>query len=325
VEIRWGGVTANVPFRMLCLDGGGMRGVFTAALVAGLEEMLGGPLLNHIDLVAGTSTGGLVALGLAAGRSGQEMLDFYREHGRDIFSGHWPGRQLVMPKYSRKGFDQLLQKEFGDMLMRELGTPTCVSAYEAVSGQTRVFKTQHSDELYWGGDQLVWKVAAATSAAPTYFAPVQFREEDAHIDGGVWANNPSMIAITEAVRFFGREIRELRLLSIGTVAPRPKVPSFSAARRMGWPRWARPGLALLQGGPALGNHFQALHLLGPARYLRIGDRLETAGPVRLDDVDAAQPLAALGHRTALDQWREINELLGLSEHDGGAEGGQAAP
>ena len=307
-------------FRMLCLDGGGMRGVFTAALVAGLEEILSAPLIDHIDLVAGTSTGGLIALGLAAGRSGQQMLDLYRSHGREIFSGHWPGRQLVMPKYSRKGFDRLLQREFGDIHMRDLRTPTCISAYEAVSGQTRVFKTQHSDELYWGSDQLVWKVAAATSAAPTYFAPVQFTEEDAHVDGGVWANNPSMIALTEALRFFARDLHDLRLLSIGTVAPRPKVPSFSATRRMGWPRWARPGLALLQGGPSLGNHFQALHLLGAERYLRIGDRAESARPIKLDDVDAAQPLAALGHRTALDHWRDVRTLLDLPNTEAGAGG-----
>jgi uncharacterized protein len=197
--------------------------------------------------------------------------------------------------------------------MRDLDVPTCVSAYEAVSGQTRVFKTQHAADLYWGGDQLVWKVAAATSAAPTYFAPVQFREEDAHVDGGVWANNPSMIAVTEAVRRFSRQLSEIRLLSIGTVSPRPKVKSFAAARRMGLPRWASPGLALLQGGPALGNHFQALHLLGEDHYLRIGDRSEGAAPVALDDVKACQPLAALGHRLALDNWPKVRTVLELKQ------------
>ena len=288
-----------------------MRGVFTAAFIAGIEEVLGAPIAGHLDLIAGTSTGGLIALGLASGRSGQQMLDLYREHGGDIFAGGWPGRQLVMPKYSRKGFDRLLRAEFGELLMRDLKIPTCVSAYEAVSGQTRVFKTQHSDDLYWGGDQLVWKVAAATSAAPSYFAPVQFKEEDAHVDGGVWANNPAIIAITEAVRWFSHDLQDLRLLSVGTVSPRPKVRSFSATRRMGWPRWARPGLALLQGGPALGSHFQAMHLLGEDNYLRIGDRAEDAAPIKLDAVEAAQPLAALGHRLALDNWRDVRTLLQL--------------
>jgi uncharacterized protein len=296
-------------FRTLCLDGGGMRGVFTAAFIACIEERIGDRIANHVDLIVGTSTGGLIALGLAAGRSGQEMLDLYRDNGKAIFSRSWPGRNLLMPKYSRRGLDRLLQDEFGELLMRELGTPTCVSAYEAVSGQPRVFKTAHADDLYWGHDQVVWKVAAATSAAPSYFAPVQFMEEDAHVDGGVWANNPSMIAITEAVRRFKRSLTDIRLLSVGAVSPRPKIKSFSASRRMGWPRWLRPGLALLQGGPALGNHFQARLLLGEESYLRCDDHSGT--PIGLDDVKASQPLAALGHNAALENWPAVQRVLEL--------------
>jgi patatin-like phospholipase/acyl hydrolase len=304
-------------FRVLCLDGGGMRGVFGAAFIAAIEEVLGDPLASYLDLIVGTSTGGLIALGLASGRSGQEMLDLYRNHGREIFSGSWPGRKLLMPKYSRKGLDRLLRHEFGDLRMRDLNVATCVSAYEAVSGQTRVFKTAHADDLYWGGDQLVWKVAAATSAAPTYFAPVQFTEEDAHVDGGVWANNPSMVAITEAVRRFSHQLGEIRLLSVGTAAPRATVKSYRTARWMGLPRWARPGLALLQGGPALGNHFQALHLLGADHYLRVDDTAQGSAPVALDSVAACQPLAALGHRVALDRWPSVRGLLELGPAQNG--------
>jgi patatin-like phospholipase/acyl hydrolase len=298
-------------FRALCLDGGGMRGVFTASFIASVDGLVGGRLVDHVDLVAGTSTGGLVALGLASGRTGREMLDLYREHGQEIFSGGWPGRQFLRPKYRRSGLDNLLKREFGDLRMRELDIPVCISAYEVVSGQTRVFKTAHASDLYWGHDQLVWKVAAATTAAPTFFAPVQFTDEDAHVDGGVWANNPSMIAITEAVRRFDRRLDEIRLLSVGTNSPRARVKSFAAAKRMGLPRWARPALALLQGGPALGNHFQALHLLGPERYLRIGDRPDSAQPIALDDVKASQPLAALGHQAALDHWPGVVRLFEL--------------
>jgi hypothetical protein len=195
--------------------------------------------------------------------------------------------------------------------MRDLPIPTCVPAYEAVSGQTRVFKTKHAPDLYWGHEQFVWKVAAATAAAPTYFPPVQFSDEDAHVDGGVWANNPSMIGITEAVSRFGRTLAEIRLLSVSTVPPRARVRSFRAARRMGLPAWAKPALALLQAGPSLGNHYQSLLLLGTDNYLRIGDRADDASAVRLDDVDACRPLAALGHRAALDNWPRVRDLLDL--------------
>jgi uncharacterized protein len=288
-----------------------MRGVFSASFIACLEELLKDRLANHLDLIAGTSTGGLIGLGLASGRSGQDMLNLYRNHGREIFSGSWPGRKWLMPKYSRRGLDRLLKDEFGELLVRELKVPVCISAYEAVSGQTRVFKTAHADDLYWGHEQPVWKVAAATSAAPTYFEPVRFNEEDAHVDGGVWANNPSMVAITEAVRRFNRDLDDLRLLSVGTVAPRATIKSYRSARRMGLVRWAKPALALLQGGPSLGNHFQALHLLGEQHYLRVGDETEAAAAVSLDDVEACQPLAASGHRAALEAWPRVRQLLEL--------------
>jgi hypothetical protein len=112
-----------------------MRGVFTAELIAAVEQLLRGRLADQLDLIVGTSTGGLIALGLASRRSGPEMLDFHRNHGDEIFSGSWPGRKLLMPKYSRRGLDRLLRQEFGEL-------PTRDSAYEAVSGQTRVFKTE---------------------------------------------------------------------------------------------------------------------------------------------------------------------------------------
>jgi predicted acylesterase/phospholipase RssA len=296
-------------FRALCLDGGGMRGVFTAAFIACIEERMGDRIAKHVDVIAGTSTGGLIALGLAAGRSGQQMLDLYSENGARIFSGGWPGRGAFMPKYSRRGLDRLLQAEFADLRMRDLPTATCISAYEAVSGQPRVFKTDHAEGLYWGHEQLVWKVAAATSAAPSYFAPVQFTEADAHIDGGVWANNPSMIAITEAVRRFERPLADIRLMSVGTVSPRPRISSFGASRWMGKPRWLKPGLALLQGGAALGNHFQAKLLLGETNYLRCDD--DSSSPVALDNVDDCRPLAALGHNLALQRWPEVQQLFEL--------------
>lgn len=86
-------------------------------------------------------------------------------------------------------------------------------ARRLVRGTTRVWKDDHSPELRRGGDQLVWKVDAATSAAPTYFAPVQLGDADSHVDGGVWGNNPAIVGITEAVRYAGRDLRDIRMLS----------------------------------------------------------------------------------------------------------------
>ena len=189
------------PYRVLALDGGGLRGIFTAAVLSEAEDAFGPAFVDSFDLLAGTSTGGIIALGLASGRTCREMLHFYRDAGKKIFSRPRRVRRLIGPKYDRRALDELLRHELGEATrMNDLSKSVCITAHELVRGTTRVWKDDHSPDLRWGGDQLVWKVAAATSAAPTYFAPVQLGDADSHIDGGVWGNNPAMVGITEAVR-----------------------------------------------------------------------------------------------------------------------------
>jgi patatin-like phospholipase/acyl hydrolase len=297
------------PLKVVCLDGGGMRGLFTAAFIAGLEDVLKRPLIDCVDLLVGTSTGGLIALGLASSRSGSEMVDLYVEHGNEIFSHPRRMRRLLRPKYSRKNLDRVLRQYFGDLRMDDLILPTCITAYEALNGKPRVYKTKHHPGLYWGHEQLVWKVAAATSAAPTYFAPVQIEAGDGHVDGGVWANNPSLVGITEAVHRFGRSLNDIRLISVGTTAPAARLANPERAARMGLVGWARPAFELLQGGPGAGIHFQALQLLGTDHYLRIDDQSHRA--IKLDDVAACLPLRAVGTEQARARFDEIKRLLEL--------------
>jgi patatin-like phospholipase/acyl hydrolase len=193
------------PFRILALDGGGMRGVFTASYLAGLERALGRRVVDVVDLVVGTSTGGIIALGLASGRSAEEMLAFYLEHGPKIFGRSRPFPiWLFRPRYSRGPLDEALREQFGEMKMNELGKHVCITAHELITGNTRVLKDDHHPDLHWGGELLVWKVAAATAAAPSYFAPMQLGSQDSHVDGGVWSNNPALVGITEPSLLCGR-------------------------------------------------------------------------------------------------------------------------
>jgi patatin-like phospholipase/acyl hydrolase len=287
-----------------------MRGVFTASVVAAIEEITKRPITDDIDLVVGTSTGALIALGLASGRSGEELVSLYRDRGPEIF-GH-PRRitQWIRPKYSRSALDAVLQEYFGGLRMEDLALPTCITAYEALNGKPRVYKTKHHDGLYWGHEQLVWKVAAATSAAPTYFAPVEIEAGDRHVDGGVWANNPAVVGITEAVHRFGRRLEDIRVLSIGTAAPSARLHSGRNVERMGRARWLKPAFELLQSGPSAGTHYQALQLLGGDRYIRVDDK--TQAPLKLDDVGGCMALGVVGREQARARYDEINGVLGIS-------------
>lgn len=239
-------------YSILALDGGGLRGVFTAAVLAEAENAYGSGFIEAFDLLVGTSTGGIIALGLAAGHSCREMLEFYRSVGPQIFAHPRRIRRVLRPKYNRAVLDRVLMDEFGSCPRLFVFT-----AHELVSGTTRVWKDDHSPGLRWGGDQLVWKVAAATSAAPTYFAPIQLGDADSHVDGGIWGNNPAMVGITEAVHYAGREISDVRLLSIGTTSRPLRVGSHSVAARMGLLRWIPRLMELLQGSSSMAANNQA--------------------------------------------------------------------
>ena len=163
--------------------------------------------------------------------------------------------------------------------------------------------------MRWGGDLLVWKVAAATSAAPTYFAPVQLGDADSHIDGGVWGNNPALVGITEAVRYFGRNLDEIYLLSVGTTSYPLRTRSHHEAAKMGLRQWAWKTLDLLQGSSSMAANRQAGLLLGPDKYLRLDSEL--ARKVKLDDAKQCRPLEEWGHDVGRNHINAIQRLLNL--------------
>jgi patatin-like phospholipase/acyl hydrolase len=300
-------------YRVLSLDGGGLRGIFTAAVLADAEDAFGPDFISAFDLLVGTSTGGIIALGLASGRTCAEMLDFYRSAGPEIFSKPRAITQAFRPKYDRKPLDEILRKEFGaSTRMNDLSKPVCITAYELTTGTTRVWKDDHAPELRFGGGMLVWKIAAATSAAPTYFAPVRLHAADSHVDGGVWGNNPVMVGITEAVRYGNRQLDYIRVLSIGTTSRPLQVSSHRDALRLGFTGWARKGLDLIQGSSSAANHQQARLLLGEDHYLRLDS--VSAEKIKLDDATQCGPLQEWGHDVGRNSVAAIGRLLEIQRN-----------
>jgi patatin-like phospholipase/acyl hydrolase len=298
-------------FNILSLDGGGLRGIFTAAVLSEAERVYGTELLNNVDLIVGTSTGGIIALGLAHSKTASEMLSFYREAGEQIFSRPRRVGRLWAPKYDRRPLDMLLQKEFGaDTTMNQLRKPVCVTAYELVRGTTRVWKDDHHPELSYSGDQLVWKIAAATSAAPTLFAPIQIGDVDSNVDGGVWSNNPNMVGITEAVRYFDRALGDIRLLSIGTTSQPFRVANHRKAEGLGLIGWSRKAKDLLMESTSIAGNYQARLLLGEANFLRLDS--EQAEKIKMDDAKQCAPLQEWGHDVGRLSIGKIGKLFGLA-------------
>lgn len=303
------------PFKpILALDGGGIRGIFTAAFLAHVEKHLQCKIVDHVGLIAGTSTGAIIGLGLACGYSAQEILDAYKEAAPKIFpKKRWNlVRQLWSPKHDNRELIKWLREFFGERALGEAKVPIVIPSIDAEVGQPRVWKTKHHDDLHDGNTKKMWEVALSSTAAPVYFPPVQVDNLGAYIDGGLWANNPSMVGILESQKYLNQPIPEVKLLSLGTGRRKTWLP-FDKIKRRGFWGWLGPPsvelieLLLFISSESVEN--QVKFLLEKENYLRINEDLPDK--MALDDISSIGQLENLGvtvGRTVLNRVREFLQI-----------------
>lgn len=212
-------------FRILSLDGGGIRGIFPASVLAELEQRFcaGRLVSEYFDLIAGTSTGGIIALGLGAGLSASEMKALYVERGQEIFPERKRSglrnlasflRQAVLYRYNRDAITSILRETLGDKLLGESVNRLCIPAFDGTHSEVFVYKTPHHEDYRFDRFEKMINIGLATSAAPTFFQPFKNAGYQL-VDGGVWANNPIMLAVIEALICFDVEPKQIDVLSIG--------------------------------------------------------------------------------------------------------------
>src|SRR5207247_10250371 len=158
-----------------------------------------------------------------------------------------------------------------------------------------LWQDDHAHGLARAGDEPAWKVALATCAAPIFFPGTQVLEGDSHVDGGLFANNPVLIGLTEAVRYFRQPLERIRVLSVGAGERAERIP-YEKARRMGVWFWRTAAIEHMMIAQSRISHEIALRLLDPDLYLRVNVPLER--PYALDDYDAANNLIEAVVRTA---------------------------
>ena len=291
----------NQDFRILSIDGGGIRGIFPSSFLAGLEDdYLGGSsIVQYFDLITGTSTGGIIALGLAAGLHATELRDLYIERGREIFP---PGPQGVVGKfvqplmylsqcfkfrYDQKALLCVLRETFGDQKFGEAQTRLCIPACDGHYGEVYIFKTPHHTDYRLDAKEDMTKVAMATSAAPTYFRPF---EDGGYtfVDGGVWANNPIMIGLVDTLSCYSVPRDRIRILSLGC-GETPYVVKGPKLWLSGKFTWHDIIFAAMK--------FEALNALGQAQLLIGADKITRINaPIK-------------GREIQLDDWpRAVAEL-----------------
>jgi len=219
--------------RILSIDGGGIKGTMPAAFLAALEEDLGEPIGRYFDLIAGTSTGGIIALGLGLGRTAKELLELYEHRGPVIFGQDGsddepPGRmRKVWRALAATGRHAVGPKHYADVLAREIKavlnndligqsqTRLVIPAWDADLRSPYIYKTAHHARLQTDYRKMALDAALATAAAPTYFKRHRTVDDIGLTDGGTWANNPTAIAVVEAITLLGWHPSDLRVLSLG--------------------------------------------------------------------------------------------------------------
>ena len=211
-------------FKILSIDGGGIRGVFPAAYLAELEKrFLGGTsIAEHFDMIAGTSTGGIIALALAKGMTAQAALDIYLNKGDRIFPSLKGAERIArsvksisQPKYDQGALRSALEGEFGGELFGAAKTRCVIPCFEGLNGEPFIYKTPHHPDYVLDQHKSMVDIALHTSAAPTVFPAVH---DDGYImvDGGLFANNPVMNALVDALACYDVPRENIRILSIGT-------------------------------------------------------------------------------------------------------------
>ncbi|MFO0806455.1 MAG: CBASS cGAMP-activated phospholipase [Gemmataceae bacterium] len=231
-------------FRILSLDGGGYLGLATAAYLAELERHFKIRFAKEFDLFCGTSTGAIIALGLAKGMSAQEIVDLYKKLGPSVFwNPIWGFRRfrfvlgLFVSRYGSRTLSKHLEEAYSKTTLGDVyasGKHALIPAFCVTNGKPRIFKTDHHSTLSRDSEYKLSEIALASAAAPTYLPLCAISSPlgvpDRYCDGGLFANHPALLGFTEAVSLLHVGAGDLSLLSIST----PRTDLSEGDGRLSW-------------------------------------------------------------------------------------------
>jgi hypothetical protein len=272
-------------------------------------------LVDYFDMICGTSTGGLIALGLALGIPAAKISQFYMEKGKEIFPNSKSRFLLVKQffgagKYSNKNLKQALQSIFGDKKLGDVECLLCIPSHSITHARPYIFKFDHPEGgLGRDNNTLVVDIALATSAAPTFFPIVEISNHPGQfVDGGVCANNPAIVGLLEAIMHFigqDKQYDHIKMLSIETLSP-PSGRVLSSRKAKGIVHWREDLVNLFSEGQSKMTNFTMQQLCKsefiPCDYVRILSpdvSPQQAGLLSLDN--ASQKALKFLSATGMDQ------------------------
>ena len=302
--------TKENVFKILTIDGGGIKGLYSASVLARIEEKTGKKIGDHFDMICGTSTGGLIALALSKGLSAQEIADMYFYKGGQIFpiserkvvryfQRKWQFfKQLLWRgKFSAESLKIILDDMLGETTMGEAKNLLCIPSYNLISGTPRMFKYPHKEGgFFMDKDIKMVDVALATSAAPTYL-PIHEHRNILYADGGLWANNPSLCGLLEALKFFvgtDKQFSTFKILSVSSIV-QPSGWASTSKKNRSFRHWGNKLFQASMDGQAYFNDFFLTNLISHIKpsgtYYRIPAPLLSKEHIGMIDMDIAHSIA----------------------------------
>ncbi len=327
--------------RILSIDGGGIRGIIPGQILVSLEKMLqqktgkrGLHISDCFDLIAGTSTGGILTCAILAPEkvgsakpkfTAQEVVDLYLERGDEIFEIPLmhkikSGGGILDEKYPADGLEEALQDYFQELWLSDLIKPCLITSYDIKRRRAHFF-TQVDAKQTPSRNYRVRDVARATSAAPTYFecARVKSKTNITYplVDGGTFANNPTLCAYAEVRDLFKKHATDIAILSLGT-GHTSKSYSYKEAKNWGMAEWIKPVIDIMMAGVSETVDYQIHQIYEavdkPDQYLRINPSL-VGTDVNPDMDDATtenlQALRELGTETAQNYEEQLKKFIDL--------------
>lgn len=311
-----------MTYRILSIDGGGIRGVLAARMLQNIEERIQKPLREYFDLIAGTSTGSMVGAAIAIGIPAEEIVELYRAKAKDVFpyTSRWNIQRLPLilrygpsaPKFSDDGLIEMLKTLLGNRLLGEVPKPNLlITSYDTIGRLPIIFKSWREKFA----EVPLWEACVCSASAPTFFPAHRLELKGqilCAIDGGLAANNPTACAVAEAIRL-GHPLEELEVLSIGTGAATRTI-RWEQARGWGTVQWIWDGrvVKVMTDAPCEIYHYITDYVIGDnARYARLQfplDKQLISKPLS-DDMDDASEENINNLIEAADAYMNTLEVL----------------
>ena len=343
---------AKKLFKILALDGGGIRGILPATILKAIEEKTGKPTAELFDLVAGTSTGGIIAAGLLVPHeqnpaqpkySAETLLNLYVKEGARIFKKRKgvrvAGSNITDPTYEHQGLEGVLSEYFSDNTLKEVLKPLVVTSYDLEKRMPFYFRSRLAQNQTLEEDFLLRHVTRATSAAPTYFEPALIHngkgERLVLVDGGVCANNPSIVAYGEAEELdrinrtqstTAQRLRDSREHGVKKVITEPDIAkssdyfmlsigtgnglrpyAYEKTKEWGALKWTIPAIDILMQGSAEVNHNHMQYIMPESPLGRHYIRFNTLVDKIYSDMANAKPEIIHGLQAIADRFVMDNE------------------